>query len=136
MIIMKFGGSSLRSTKRVQEVSAIIQKYLDQCPVVVLSAMGDTTDELVEAGKSALQQNHIAPRIEEFHRNIIAELGLQSTLVDELLFELSSLLEGIFLIKDLTPKTHDTLLSFGERLSVRIVSAYLNKLKIDRKSVV
>ncbi len=130
MIIMKFGGSSLRSTKRVQEVSAIIQKYLDQCPVVVLSAMGDTTDELVEAGKSALQQNHIAPRIEEFHRNIIAELGLQSTLVDELLFELSSLLEGIFLIKDLTPKTHDTLLSFGERLSVRIVSAYLNKLKI------
>jgi aspartate kinase len=65
--------------------------------------------------------------------NAIAELGLKKSVSDEvesLLEELTNLLSGIALIKELTGRTKDYLVSFGERLSVRIVAAYLNSLKI------
>jgi len=130
MIIMKFGGSALQTAERIREMAAIVQKHLEQRPLLVLSAMGNTTENLIDAGQSALHQSVVFPRIEEFHRNIIAQLGLPPKLIDGLLSELNSLLRGISLIKELSSKTRDTLLSFGERMSVRIFSAYLNQLGI------
>ena len=47
MIVMKFGGSSVANAKRITEVAKIISLYADKKPVVVLSAMGDTTDHLL-----------------------------------------------------------------------------------------
>ena len=49
MIVMKFGGSSVANADRIKHVAEIIQAYKDERPVVVLSAMGDTTDHLLEA---------------------------------------------------------------------------------------
>ncbi len=127
---MKFGGSSLQTSERIREIAAIVQERQHLRPLLVLSAMGTTTENLIDAGQRALHQSLIFPRIEQFHRNIIAELQLPPKLVDSLISELNSLLRGISLIKELTPKTRDALLSFGERLSVRIFSAYLNQLGI------
>jgi len=49
MIVMKFGGSSVANADRIKHVAEIIQAYKGERPVVVLSAMGDTTDHLLEA---------------------------------------------------------------------------------------
>ncbi len=127
MFIMKFGGSSLQTPERLRETAAIVRKHQHLRPFLVLSAMGHTTEDLVDAGRSALNQR-IEARIETFHRTFLSALDLSLECVDTLLSELYSLLKGISLIGELTPKTQDTLLSFGERLSVRIFSAYLNRI--------
>ena len=53
MIVMKFGGSSVANAERIRHVASIIEAYKDSRPVVVLSAMGDTTDHLLEAADTA-----------------------------------------------------------------------------------
>ena len=130
MIVMKFGGSSVANSERIRNVADIVKKHLDRRPVLVLSAMGDTTDHLLEAGDKALKRGQILTgKIEELHLNTIEELDLgDKTLrdADLLLDELRKLLIGISLIRELTPRTKDYLVSFGERLSARIVSAYFN----------
>ena len=54
MIVMKFGGSSVANAERIRHVASIIKAYQKSRPVVVLSAMGDTTDHLLEAADKAL----------------------------------------------------------------------------------
>ena len=55
MIVMKFGGSSVANAERIRHVASIIQAYSKERPVVVLSAMGDTTDHLLDAADSAVK---------------------------------------------------------------------------------
>ncbi|MBI5388774.1 aspartate kinase [Candidatus Woesearchaeota archaeon] len=128
MIIMKFGGSSLATGERVREVASIIQAHLAEKPIIVLSAMGKTTDHLIEAGKQALAGNIDGKAVAELHRNAAHDLGLHIPEVDGLLHELEELLVGIRMIKELSPKTMDYLVSFGERLSVRIMASYCNSI--------
>ena len=47
MVVMKFGGSSVANAERIKDVASIIESYADRKPIVVLSAMGDTTDHLL-----------------------------------------------------------------------------------------
>ena len=134
MIVMKFGGSSLANADRICHVAEIIKTHLDRKPVVVLSAMGDTTDHLLEAGSKALQNGEVSvEKIEKVHFDAIRKLKLPAQTkkeIIELLDNIKRLLSGISLIKEMTPKTKDFLVSFGERLSVRIAAAYLNSLGI------
>ena len=127
---MKFGGSSLANAGRFRIVAEIVKTQLDRKPVLVLSAMGDTTDHLLEAGQAALKRNHVdIEKIEKLHLGTIAEMGLEEAALESInpLFEeLKSLLSGISLIKELTGRTKDYLVSFGERFSVRIAAAYFN----------
>jgi aspartate kinase len=112
----------------------IVQSQLSRKPVVVLSAMGDTTDHLLEAANRALRENTSSIHlIEELHMKAIGNLGLGVEIQREirpLLDELRMLLTGISLIKELTGRTKDHLVSFGERLSVRIAAAYFNSLGV------
>ena len=139
MIVMKFGGSSVANTERIRHVVEIVKSRLDRKPVLVLSAMGDTTDHLLQAGETALKKGVVSMEaIETLHIKTIAELKLSdSTLNDvrSLLEELRSLLTGISLIRELTPRTRDYLVSFGERLSVRVLAAYFNTLNIKAKAL-
>jgi len=93
----------------------------------VLSAMGDTTDLLLEAGDSALKKGNVDIKsVKDLHLSTVKSLKLPvQKEVDSLLDELTRLLSGISLIKELTPRTRDYLVSFGERLSVRIAAAWL-----------
>jgi aspartate kinase len=134
MIVMKFGGSSVADAERIRRVAEIVKAQLDRKPVLVLSAMGDTTDHLLEAAEEAYRKGIVSiSRVEELHLKTIKDLGLSPEAGKEtaaLFGELKSLLSGISLIRELTPRTRDYLVSFGERLSVRIVAAYFKLIGI------
>lgn len=134
MIIMKFGGTSLKNSSLIKNAAQIIKGYLSQKPVIVFSAIGDITDRLSSCGARAAKEGIIdTTPIERLHRKIVSELGISPAEVDVLLTQLKGLLKGISLIKELSGRTKDLLISFGERLSVRIISAYLNKIGIAAK---
>jgi len=139
MIVMKFGGSSVANAERLRHVAEIVKTRLEQKPILVLSAMGDTTDHLLEAGEAALKKGIVqVEKIEEPHLKTIMEMELGDPAfraVRSLLTELRSLLMGISLIRELTGKTRDYLVSFGERLSVRIAAAWFCSLGIKAKAV-
>ena len=124
---MKFGGSSVANAERIKHVASIVKAYQEKRPVVVLSAMGDTTDHLLEAADEAVNGKVDIERVAKLHRETISVLGLDGTATEDLLKELNQLLTGISMLKELTKRTRDYLVSFGERLSVRIMAAYLKK---------
>lgn len=124
---MKFGGSSVANAQRIRHVASIIKAYRNRRPVVVLSAMGDTTDHLLEAADKALGGIVSMEHIASLHFETLRELGLESDIIEDLINELTQLLTGISMIKELTKRTRDYLVSFGERMSVRIAAAYLTK---------
>ena len=136
---MKFGGSSVANAGRIRHVAEIVRAHMDQKPILVLSAMGDTTDYLLEAGDAALKNRIVSvEKIEDLHLNAIMEMNLGDTAlrsIRPLLDELRNLLVGISLIRELTGKTRDYLVSFGERLSVRITAAYFITAGINARSV-
>jgi len=134
MIIMKFGGTSVKNADRIKEVSRIIRQALPEKPVIVFSAMDDITDRLIECGHLALNNGAInISDIETLHKKTARELGIDTSEIEDLLTQLKGLLKGISLIKELSRRTKDLLVSFGERLSVRVISAYLNKIGIASK---
>jgi aspartate kinase len=139
MIVMKFGGSSLANADRLRHVAEIVKARLDQKPILVLSAMGNTTDHLLEAGEAALKNGIIeVKKIEELHLKTIMEMELGDAAfrgVRSLFTELRNLLMGISLIRELTGKTKDYLVSFGERLSVRVAAAWFCALGIKAQAV-
>ena len=124
---MKFGGSSVANADRIKHVASIIKAYREQRPVVVLSAMGDTTDYLLEAADMAVKGTVDVKNVRDLHYETVETLGLDVKPVDDLLGELNQLLTGISMLRELTKKTRDYLVSFGERLSVRIMAMYLEK---------
>ncbi|GJM97234.1 hypothetical protein PR202_ga14145 [Eleusine coracana subsp. coracana] len=134
-VVMKFGGSSVASAQRMREVADLILSFPDETPVVVLSAMGKTTNNLLLAGEKAVSCG--APKvceipelsvIKELHLRTIYELGLDRSIVSGLLDKLEQLLKAIAMMKELTLRTRDSLVSFGECMSTRIFAAYMNKL--------
>jgi aspartate kinase len=138
MIVMKFGGSSVANADRIRHVADIVKSQIGRKPVLVLSAMGDTTDHLLESGDAAYLQGTVSfDLVEKIHLEAIKNLKLPAAVKNEinpLLEELRSLLSGISLIRELTPRTRDYLVSFGERLSVRIAGAYFNLLGVKAKA--
>ncbi len=125
MIVMKFGGSSVANAQRIRHVAKIIETYKDEKPVVVLSAMGDTTDHLLEAADEAVKGKVDIQKVESLHLQTAKELEIQVPEIAELLTELKTLLTGISMLHELTKRTRDYLVSFGERLSVRMMASYL-----------
>ena len=127
MIVMKFGGSSLENAERIRYIVDIIKMYLDKKPILVLSALGKTTDNLLDAGQKALKGTIDIEEIKNLHLKTCKELNIDDKPIVYLLEELTNLLNGISMLKELSARTDDYLVSFGERLSVRIVSQYLDK---------
>ena len=127
MIVMKFGGSSVANAERIRHVASIIEAYKDSRPVVVLSAMGDTTDHLLEAADNAVNGTVDIQKVEKLHYDTAKELAIDVPAIKELLDELKTLLTGISMLRELTKRTRDYLVSFGERMSVRMMAAYLSK---------
>jgi aspartate kinase len=138
MIVMKFGGSSVADAERIRHVAGIVKTEIGRKPALVLSAMGDTTDHLLEAGDDAYRRGKVsAAGIEKNHLTVVKDLKLPARArkdIEPLLEELRSLLSGIAQIRELTPRTRDYLVSFGERLSTRIAAAYFNTLGIGARA--
>lgn len=133
MIVMKFGGSSVANAQRIRHVATIIKAYQNKNPVVVLSAMGDTTDNLLDAADIAVNGKVDISGVEKLHRDTAKILGIKIEAIDSLLEELTQLLTGISMLRELTRRTRDYLVSFGERMSVRMMATYLESQNIPAK---
>src|SRR6202171_1882219 len=125
MIVMKFGGTSVESAAALERVTGIVRSRLDRKPVVVVSAMGKTTNRLLKIADLAVSgQREEALRelmsLRDFH---LRESGMERT-VDEHFQELSELVKGLAVLGELTPRSIDAISSFGERLSSLIVTNY------------
>ena len=129
----------MANADRIRHVAEIVKTRLPRKPILVLSAMGDTTDHLLEAGETALKEGIVRlEKIDEPHIKTVTDLGLNDAAsgnIRPLLEELRKLLTGISLIRELTGKTRDYLVSFGERLSARIAAEYFNTLGIKAVAV-
>ena len=134
MKVMKFGGTSVGSASSILNVKKIVESAGEPV-IVVVSALGGVTDRLIETSKKAAMGDasyeegfrEIVRRHVEMVRTVIPAGQAQDTLmrrVGELLNELKDIFQGIFLIKDLSQKTSDTIVSYGERLS-SIIAAEL-----------
>ncbi|XP_007032011.2 PREDICTED: aspartokinase 2, chloroplastic isoform X1 [Theobroma cacao] len=138
--VMKFGGSSVASAERMREVADLILSFPNERPVIVLSAMGKTTNKLLLAGEKAVSCGvtnvdtiEELSFIKELHYRTTDELGVDRSIVDGHLEELEQLLKGIAMMKELTLRTKDYLVSFGECMSTRIFAAYLNKIGVKAR---
>lgn len=139
-MVMKFGGSSVASAERMKEVADLILSFPDENPVVVLSAMGKTTNNLLNAGEKAVScgvsKASDIPElslIKDLHVRTVRELGVDISVISSHLEELEQLLKGIAMMKELTLRTKDYLVSFGECMSTRIFTAYMNKIGIKAR---
>lgn len=144
MKVLKFGGSSVGSAETIEKVTAIIREAAEggEC-AVILSAMQGTTDALIEAGRSAERGDdgylEILSRIGDAHAETIRKLfgdvssNAVADFVDDTLRELENLCEGVRLVRELTPKTLDRILSFGEIVSSRIVAERLSRQGVSNE---
>ncbi|XP_057982580.1 aspartokinase 2, chloroplastic-like isoform X2 [Malania oleifera] len=138
--VMKFGGSSVASAERMREVADLILSFPEERPVIVLSAMGKTTNKLLLAGEKAVScgvSNACSidelSFIKDLHLRTVNELGVDRSIISTHLEELEQLLKGISMMKELTLRTRDYLVSFGECMSTRIFAAYLNKIGVNAR---
>ncbi len=134
MIVMKFGGTSVGSPEAIKKVGEIIKEN-SETKVVVVSALSGTTDALVKAAGLAAKGNatykEVFDAIKENHIKVCNTLfGKNLSEIDELLNMLLNILESVEVLAEITPRALDTIQSFGERLSARIVSKYLQMIGI------
>ncbi len=146
MKVLKFGGTSVGSAENINKVISILEDYSKNDSIIcAVSAVGGITDKLLLAGNYAKNKNKqfkdVLEGIEESHFNIVNALipnNNESVMafVESKLDELKSLLDGIFLINELSPKTSDKLVSFGELLSSYIIAETMKSrgLSADRKN--
>ncbi len=141
MKILKFGGSSIASAKNIVRVIDILKSNNNHQIAVVFSAIGKTTDALLSIAAKAQHQddsyNALLSELENHHFDIVRELvpvnnqsGVLSG-VKKLFNELENILEGVYLLQELSKKTNDTVVSFGEFLSTFIITKALQCKEID-----
>lgn len=138
MKVLKFGGTSVGSAENIQKVKEILMGQDDHV-IVVVSALGGITDKILSAAKmAAIGTGYFQAELTEIntrHFNTIEKLfsgekqNEVKELVQQLLDELSKIVHGISLIGELTPKTLDKVVGFGERLSSLIISQYITGSK-------
>lgn len=125
----------MADAQKIRHAADIIKEHRSARPIVALSAMGDTTDWLLEAASCALRGEVGLQKIESLHLETAAALGIDKTQIEALLAELRQLLTGVSMIKELTRRTRDYLVSFGERMSARIMAAHLNSTGVPARAL-
>jgi len=125
MIVLKFGGGTLATSERLERCLDLIERSAERNPVVVVSAHGNTTDQLIDLARRAVKGEIRTGPIRDYHHELAGALGVAAGMIDALLDRLESLLHGIGLLKELTPRTLDHVMSFGEQLSSRTVAGAL-----------
>jgi len=144
-LIMKFGGSSIGSGKRVKETARIISEYRGDETVVVASAMEGVTDRLIRIANNVVKGvgeegiREFIERLKTMHmaatKKAVSEQHREAVTVtiDRLCNELRKVLVGESYVGELTPRSLDYIMSFGERLSAPILSGAISSLGIKSK---
>ncbi len=138
MKVLKFGGTSVGSANSILNLKNIVESQ-DFPVVVVVSALGGVTDLLIKTARTASEGNEaykdmfqaIVRRHHDMINDVITD-GREDLILetDALLAELSSIYHGVYLIRDLSPKTQATIVSYGERLSSRIVARLITDAEL------
>ncbi len=132
MIVMKFGGTSVKDAGRMDKVLDIAQAVSDRAPVVVASAMAKVTDTLQSIARLSEQgkEREAKQLLKELKARHVSEAGKFLTAenkeqcfntLNEYFRSLESIAKGLCLLKELTPRSNDAILSFGERFSTLLL---------------
>ncbi len=146
MKVLKFGGTSVGTVESLRSVKAIVEAC-DEPVIVVVSALGGITDQLINTAKLAAKGDiaHLESyaRIVDRHRKVIEGVVPSSdqlevlSIVNPLLEELGNIYRGVSLIKDLSDRTLDIVVSYGERISSVIVSHVISgAVHLDSRSFI
>ena len=142
MQVLKFGGTSVANAENIRKVSCIIQKAAKKEPVLaIVSALGGITDVLLQAARKAAQgtedYKQLLEQAELRHLEVVKELipvvkqSSSLSLVKKQFNEIDDICNGIFLLGELTERTTDKILSYGELISSQIISAALQANGIE-----
>jgi aspartate kinase len=138
MIVLKFGGTSVGGAVPIRRLGEIVAASRAREPVVVVSAVAGVTNRLLRLADLAKRRVDWASEhasLVELHRGLALELSLDPCMMEGLFNELFDLLRGIELLRECTPRTLDFALSFGERISSRIVAAHLVSIGVDARAL-
>jgi len=145
-LVIKYGGTSISTSKDI----CIVAKHLNDLSkkhqiVVVCSAVSGTTDDLLEISESIKKENklkaeQLASKIINRHKQLAKQIAKKSDVRKKLLAnldadftELLALIDGMVLLGEVTPRSMDYLISFGERLSIKLVSSSI--IDLGKKSI-
>lgn len=151
MLVMKFGGTSVQDAAAIERACDIVTGRLSRGPVVVVSAMAKVTDTLLAMGRAAgegdgdkalelsrgLRERHYTTASELLHTGLFTEFHAE---LEREFNTLDDLLRGIAAVGELTPRTSDYVVSYGERLSSKLCTAAfaargLNSALVDARQV-
>lgn len=143
MQVLKFGGSSVASADNMNKVVDIVQKAIEKEPVIlVVSALGGITDNLLHTGELASKANEeyktLLKDMENRHLEtvrVLLPIQQQSatlSLVKQQFNELEGICDGVFLLGELSARTKDRIVSYGELLSSMMISARFQSMGIDQ----
>jgi len=144
MQLLKFGGSSMGTVSSISSVLKIVEERVATGPVVVVvSAMKGVTDQLVETcnrmENSSFDYHETIESLEKKHFDVARKMlpaQHQSDLITELkiiINELEDVLQGVSLVKEISPKTRDFVMGFGERLSAKMLTYLVMDKGIDAR---
>jgi aspartate kinase len=133
MVVMKFGGTSVESAAAIERVAGIVRTREAKHPIVVVSAMGKTTNKLLAIANAAItaerrdyiQQLHDLRDFHSREARMVVPLDQRAELdrtLDDHVQELTELVKGLAVLGELTPRSIDAISSYGERLSSYIVT--------------
>jgi aspartate kinase len=133
--VLKFGGAALADGAGVRRVCEILASRGGTRPIAVVSAALGVTELLDSVARAAAEGRRESDRVRIRHRSLLAQCGLPQELLDRLMGELAMVLDGIRSRRRSTPAERDFVLSFGERMSARIVAAALREHGSDATPV-
>lgn len=137
MIVMKFGGTSVESAEAIRRVAGIVRARLDRQPVVVVSAMGKTTNKLLEIAGAAVagELDRALTLLDELRDFHLKEAPSLDGTIREHFAELEALVRGLAVMGELTPRATDAVSALGERLSSLVVAAEFKREGMDTAHV-
>jgi aspartate kinase len=132
MLVMKFGGTSVESADAIERVAGIVRARRARQPVVIVSAMGKTTNKLLSIASMAVAGERdralrILVELRELHRRESDGLVDLAPHFEEL----AELVKGLAVMGELTPRATDAISSYGERISSLIVTALFKRCGLD-----
>lgn len=133
MIVMKFGGTSVESAEAISRVASIVKARVDRRPVVVVSAMGKTTNRLLALANAAVEgrRDEALRQLAELEAYTLKEGGSLGGQVEEHFRELTDVVKGLAALGEFSPRSVDVVSAFGERLSSLIVAGHFRQHGID-----
>ena len=145
-IVIKFGGTSIATVKDIKNVVKIVNELSNKNKlIVVCSAVDGITDELIKISNQIRKENKkeanrilasISQKHKQYATHLISDSKIQKSLLRKTesdLQELEELVHGLILLGEVTPRSYDYLISFGERLSINLVSFALQEMKNKSK---